>query len=70
MSDYLFNDLPKQTETSKRCKDCKHIQKWQCGSSFFFYCAITKSHRTKNELRKIKCKTPACGLFENREDKL
>jgi len=69
MSDSLFNELPKQSESLKRCKNCKHIQKWQCGGSFFFYCAITKSRRTINGLRKVQCKTPACGLFEAEFDK-
>jgi len=64
MSDSLFNDLPKQLKTLKRCKDCKHIQKWQYGGSFFFYCGITKGRRTYNGLKKVKCKTPACGAFE------
>jgi hypothetical protein len=66
MSDSLFNDLPKQS-ASKQCKDCKHIQKWQYGGSLFFYCNKIKSRRTNNGLRKVKCKTPACWLFENRE---
>jgi hypothetical protein len=67
MSDSLFNDLPKQSESLKQCKDCKHIQRWQCGGSFFFYCGITKSRRTDNRLKKVKCKTTACLMFENRE---
>jgi len=65
MSDFLFKNLPKQT--LKRCKDCKHIQRWQCGGSFFFYCGLLKSRRTHNGLIKVKCKTPACALFENKE---
>jgi len=64
ISDSLFNDLPKQSKALKRCKECKHIQKWQCGGSFFFYCGITRSRRTQNGLKKVLCKTPACGLFE------
>jgi hypothetical protein len=72
MSDFLFNDLPMQPNSApfRRCKDCKYIEKWQCGGSFFFYCRITKSRRTINGLRKVQCKTPACGLFENREVKV
>jgi len=66
MSDslFLFYDPPKQPKALKRCKDCRHIQKWQCGGSFFFYCGITKSNRTLNGLKKVLCKTPACVLFE------
>jgi hypothetical protein len=63
MSDFLFNDLPTQSSPA-RCKECRHIEKWQCGGSFFFYCSITKSRRTLNGLKKVLCKTPACGLFE------
>jgi len=62
--DALFNDLPKQLASSNKCNDCKHIQKWACGGSFFFYCGVTKSNRTDNGLKKVKCKTPACVLFE------
>jgi hypothetical protein len=50
-----------------RCKECRHIEKWQCEGSFFFYCGITKSLRTQNGLKKVLCKTPACGLFEKEE---
>jgi DNA-directed RNA polymerase subunit RPC12/RpoP len=59
----LFDSLPTQSSPA-RCKDCKHIQKWACGGSIFFYCGITKSRRTQNGLKKVLCKTPACGLFE------
>jgi hypothetical protein len=69
MPDYLFDELPEQSkpQASSQCKDCKHIQKWQCGGSFFFYCGITKSRRTFNGLKKVLCKTLACGLFEKKE---
>jgi hypothetical protein len=66
MSDYLFNDLPTQS-SPKRCKECKHIQRIHCGGSVFFYCVVRKSSRTFNRLKKVLCKTPACGLFEKRE---
>jgi hypothetical protein len=62
----LFDDLPAQPSQA-RCKECKHIQKWQCCGSFFFYCAVIKSRRTKNGLKKVLCKTLACGLFEKKE---
>ena len=67
-TDLLFNDLPMQLASSHKCKDCKHIQKWQCGGSFFFYCGVTKDRKTHNGLKKVKCKTLSCGLFEKRED--
>jgi hypothetical protein len=70
MSDFLFDELPAKPYSGTRCKDCKHIQKWQCGGSFFFYCGITKSNLTNNGLKKVKCKTPSCGLFEKREEDL
>jgi len=62
--DVLFSEPQAQSKPSKRCKDCKHIQKWACGGSFFFYCGVTKSRRTDNKLKKVKCKTQACVLFE------
>jgi hypothetical protein len=62
----LFNDLPTQSSPA-RCKDCKHIKKCQFGGSFFFYCSITKSHRTQNGFKKVLCKTLACGMFEKKE---
>jgi len=67
MSDLLFNDLPKQLASSNNCKNCKHIQKWQCGGSFFFYCGITKDRKTNNGLKKVKCKTLSCCMFEREE---
>jgi hypothetical protein len=64
---FPFNELAPQS-SPKRCKECRHIEKYQCGGSFFFYCGITKSRRTLNGLKKVLCKTPACGLFEICED--
>jgi len=49
---------------NKTCKDCLHRQRWECNSKVFQYCGITKSNRTYNGLLKIKCKTTACGKFE------
>jgi len=62
----LFNIPLKQSIQFKkrRCKHCKHIEKWACGGSFFFYCGISRSNRTKNGLAKVKCNSPACGAFE------
>jgi len=63
----LFNIPLKQSIPSfkkKRCKYCKHIEKWACGGSFFYYCGISTSNRTKNGLAKVKCNKPSCGAFE------
>jgi hypothetical protein len=62
----LFDSLPTQSGQA-RCKDCRHIEKWKFGGSVFFYCGITKSRTTQNGLKKVLCKTPACGLFEKEE---
>jgi len=68
MSDLLFDDLPVQCKTysGTRCKDCKHIQRWQYGGSFFFYCDKRKDRKTSNGLKKVKCKTPSCYMFEKK----
>jgi len=52
---------PKVTNT---CKDCKHLQRWECNSKVFQYCGVRKSKRTNNGLLKIKCKDAACAAFE------
>jgi hypothetical protein len=66
MPDFLFDELPTQCKPhpGTQCGDCKHIQKWQCGGSFFFYCGIIKDRKTLNGLKKVKCKTPSCYWFE------
>jgi len=63
---FLFDESQLKPQSSTRCKDCKHIQKWQCGGSFFFYCVIKKDNKTANGLKKVKCKTPSCNLFEKK----
>lgn len=50
--------------TGLTCRKCKHNQSWQCNSKVFHYCGIRKSNLTSNKLLKIKCKNPACSLFE------
>lgn len=66
MKDTLF-DIPEEdlgpirTET---CKTCKHRERWECGGSVFQYCGARGSNRTANGKLKIKCKTPACGLYK------
>jgi len=68
MSDFLFDNLPVQKKpkdsTLTKCRDCKHIQKWKCGGSFFFYCRVREDRRTYNGLKIVKCKTPSCYMFE------
>lgn len=49
----------------RTCRKCKHNQAWQCNSKVFHYCAIRQSKQTSNGHLKIKCKNPACSLFEN-----
>jgi hypothetical protein len=70
MSDFLFDEFPEQCKPRPptQCKDCNHIQKWQRGGSFFFYCGVIKDRSTRNGLKKIKCKLPSCFMFE-KEDK-
>jgi len=74
MNDLLFQNLPKQYapkhpryQTNNMCGNCKHIQKWARGGSYFFYCGIVKDSRTKNKLLKVKRKKPSCDLFEKAE---
>lgn len=50
--------------TGLTCRKCKHNQSWQCNSKVFHYCGIRKSNLTSNKLLKIKCKNPACSLFD------
>ena len=47
------------------CRDCAHRQRWQCGGSVIQYCAITRSNRTFNGLKKIKCTNLACPGFKH-----
>jgi hypothetical protein len=66
-SSNLFSNDDLSPQNTAQCRNCKHIQKTQCGGSVFFYCVVRKSNRTLNKLLKVKCKTPVCGLFEKRE---
>lgn len=68
------NELPDETNTqvsptNKQCRNCEHIQAWQCNSKVFQYCGIRKSNRTSNGLLKIKCKNPACNLFKQKKER-
>jgi hypothetical protein len=51
-----------------KCKDCKHSQRWRCGSKIIWYCGIRKSNRTQNKLLKIKANQEQCYLFEKEEE--
>ena len=48
------------------CKTCKHIERWQCGSKFFFYCNTRLDFRTHNGMLKVKCKLPACAFYKEK----
>lgn len=52
----------------KTCKDCIHRQRWECGSMIISYCAITRSNRTENGLKKILAKSPACDYYKSIKD--
>ena len=47
------------------CRTCKHRQRWHYRSGRVIqYCGVCKSNKTDNGRLKIKCKTPACFLYE------
>ena len=60
---FEFKECPPPPPNSF-CRTCKHRQRWKCGVSIIQYCGVCKSNRTDNGLLKIKCKTPACFLYE------
>jgi hypothetical protein len=62
----LFESLPVavKPEKKEKCGWCAHIQRWECGRKFFYYCGIQKSNRTENGLLKVKYKSTACDMFE------
>ena len=75
MNDLLFHNLPEQYaptypryQSTNRCGNCKHIQKWARGGSYVFYCGTVKDSRTENKLLKVKCKKSSCDFFEKRQD--
>lgn len=47
-----------------KCKNCKHSERWQCGSKNFWYCGKLQSKRTDNGKLKIKANNPKCIHFE------
>ena len=57
-------NLFKPKVITETCKTCKHSQRWECNSKFFYYCGITASGRTDNGLKKIKLKDVACGKYK------
>lgn len=59
----------KKSEPKAFCRTCEHIQKWECGGSYFFYCGVRKSNRTQNGLLKVKCKNEACNAYKERVKK-
>lgn len=67
----LFNIEPIIVEKPKiTCRTCKHIERWACGGSYFFYCNKRKSNKTGNGLLKVRCKDEACALYDKEENKL
>ena len=53
-----------QSQKLKRCKTCKHRERWECGSKIIQYCSKRRSKRTTNGLLKIKANNVACLLYE------
>jgi hypothetical protein len=52
----------------KTCFTCSHRERWECGGRIIQYCGAIKSNRTENGKLKIKCKKPACGLYEGTDE--
>jgi hypothetical protein len=66
-SDLLFEDtnlLFEDINKGKTCLTCRYRQRWEYGSKIIQYCGIIASNRTENGHLKIKCKNPACQLYE------
>jgi hypothetical protein len=65
----IFDDKPEALAgvivNTNTCLTCKHRERWQMGGSVIQYCGARSSRRTSNGLLKIKCKTPACKIYEH-----
>lgn len=59
----LFDIIEDVEVNGKTCKTCSWRERHECGAKVFQYCGARKSNRTENGLLKIKCKTPACPLY-------
>lgn len=49
------------------CRTCKHRQRWELNdhsTKIVQSCALQKSRRTGNGLKRIKVTNPACRLYE------
>ena len=55
-------------KSSKTCRTCEHLQRWECGGSIIQYCSVNKSSRTLDGLKKIKVTMPACGRWKGGEE--
>lgn len=62
-ADKLF-DIPVK-KPNAFCRTCIHRERHLVGNTLVLqYCAKRISNRTSNGMLKIKCKTPACELYE------
>ena len=53
------------------CRTCKHRQRWELNdhsTKIVQSCALQKSRRTGNGLKRIKVTNPACCLYEKEEN--
>jgi len=60
----LFREDQLPAPETRRCSDCKHAWRWQCGSKVICYCRARSSNRTENGLHKTKWRAAACSRFE------
>lgn len=59
-----FNGAKQELPT---CRTCKHRQRWELNdhsTKIVQSCALQKSRRTGNGLKRIKVTNPACRLYE------
>ena len=69
MIDIGISIKPKEAHAGdgRICYECRHGQRWQCGSKAIWYCGGRASNRTDNGLLKIKARQDACCMFEERK---
>lgn len=57
----------KRVEKLPTCRTCKHRQRWELNAystKIVQSCALQKSRRTNNGLKRIKVTNTACALYE------